>query len=123
MENDIMISGSNFVGFERKAEGEQRMHSFSTVMRKNLPGEFAVATDSEVQTAIEKATVAFQTYKQTSFADRASFLDTIAEEIMLLGDALVERAHLESGLPEARITNERGRTVGQLKLFASLLRE
>jgi NADP-dependent aldehyde dehydrogenase len=42
---------------------------------------------------------------------------------MQLGDALIERAHLESGLPQARITGERGRTVGQLKLFASLLRE
>ena len=123
MQNDIMISGSNFVGFERKAEGEQRLHSFSTVMRKNLPGEFAVATDSEVQAAIERASIAFETYKRTSFDDRAAFLDTIAEEIMLLGDALIERAHLESGLPEARIINERGRTVGQLKLFASLLRE
>src|SRR5690606_25653986 len=29
----------------------------------------------------------------------------------------------ESGLPEARLTGERGRTVGQLKLFAALLRE
>src|SRR5919112_38684 len=49
-------------------------------------------------------------------------LDAIADEIIQL-DELVERAHLESGLPEARIVNERGRTVGQLKLFASLLRE
>ena len=73
--------------------------------------------------AIEKATVAFEIYRQTSFAERAEFLEAISDEIMQLGDALIERAHLETGLPEARITGERGRTVGQLKLFASLLRE
>ncbi|MEO8172867.1 MAG: aldehyde dehydrogenase (NADP(+)), partial [Sediminibacterium sp.] len=89
----------------------------------NLPGEFSVATEEQIQEAIEKATKAFEVYRQTSFAERADFLETIAEEIMQLGDELIQRANLESGLPEARITGERGRTVGQLKLFASLLRE
>ena len=42
---------------------------------------------------------------------------------MQLGDELIERCHLETGLPQARITGERARTVGQLKLFAALLRE
>jgi NADP-dependent aldehyde dehydrogenase len=118
-----MISGYNFIGFEKKAAGEKKLFSFSTVSKNNLPGEFIVATDAEIQTAIEKATTAFEIYKQTSFAERAEFLDAIADEIMQIGDELIQRAHLESGLPEARITGERGRTVGQLKLFASLLRE
>ncbi|HET7897442.1 MAG TPA: aldehyde dehydrogenase (NADP(+)), partial [Flavisolibacter sp.] len=73
--------------------------------------------------AVSKATAAFEVYRQTTMAARAEFLDAVAEEILQLGDALIERAHLESGLPEARITGERARTVGQLKLFASLLRE
>jgi 2,5-dioxopentanoate dehydrogenase len=117
-----MISGSNFIGFEKKAGGEKKLHAFSTMQKNNLSGEFSVATEYEINEAISKATSAFGVYKQTSFEERAEFLDSIADEIMLL-DGLIERAHLESGLPEARITNERGRTVGQLKLFASLLRE
>ncbi len=117
-----MLSGHNFIGFEKKAGGEKKSHAFSTVSKNNLPGEFSVANGQEINEAISKATSAFEIYKRTSFEERAEFLDTIADEIMQL-EELVQRAHLESGLPEARITGERGRTVGQLKLFASLLRE
>jgi acyl-CoA reductase-like NAD-dependent aldehyde dehydrogenase len=35
---------------------------------------------------------------------------------------LVERAMAESGLPKARLEGERGRTVGQLRLFAEVVR-
>lgn len=117
-----MLSGHNFIGFEKKSLGAKKMYAFSTVLKNNLPGEFSVATEEEINEAISKATSAFEIYKRTSFEERAEFLDKVADEIMQL-DELVQRAHLESGLPEARITNERGRTVGQLKLFASLLRE
>src|SRR3954469_640137 len=118
-----MISGYNFIGFDKKASGEKKLAAFSTVLKNNLPGDFSVATEKEIQEAVAKATRAFEIYQRTSFAQRAEFLDTIADEIIELGDALIERAHLESGLPGARITGERGRTVGQLKLFAALLRE
>lgn len=118
-----MLSGHNFVGLDTKASGEKKLHAFSTVLKNTLPGEFAVATEEEIQSAVQKATAAFEIYRRTSFAERAEFLDTIAEEIMQLGDDLIERAHLETGLPQARITGERARTTGQLKLFAALLRE
>jgi 2,5-dioxopentanoate dehydrogenase len=117
-----MITGQNFIGFERKAAGEKKLHAFSTVLKNNLPGEFSVATSQEINEAVSKATSAFEIYKRTSFEERAEFLETIGDEIMQL-DELIERAHFESGLAEARITGERGRTIGQLNLFASLLRE
>lgn len=117
-----MLLGNNFIGFEKKSSGEKKLNAFSTILKTDLPGEFAVATEKEINDAISKATSAFEIYRKTSYEERAGFLDTIAEEIMQL-EELVERAHLETGLPEARIINERGRTVGQLKLFASLLRE
>ena len=47
----------------------------------------------------------------------------IAEEIEALGAELIERACTESGLPEGRITGERGRTVNQLRLFATVLED
>ena len=117
-----MLSGNNFIGFNKKSLGKEKLHAFSTVTKNDLPGEFSVATEAEINEAITKARSAFEIYKRKSFEERAAFLDTIADEIMQ-SDELIQRAHLESGLPEARITNERGRTVGQLKLFASLLRE
>ncbi|MGZ5255140.1 MAG: aldehyde dehydrogenase (NADP(+)), partial [Flavitalea sp.] len=62
-------------------------------------------------------------YCKTTPEERAIFLETIADEILALGDELIERTILETGLTQQRLTGERGRTVGQLKLFASLLRE
>ena len=49
-------------------------------------------------------------------------LEAIADEIDG-ADGLVARAMQESGLPEARITMERGRTTNQLRLFARVARE
>lgn len=116
-----MISGHNFVGFEKKASGQKKLQAFSTLKKEQLPGEFSISTDEETQAAIAKASSAFTIYREVSFAKRAEFLNTIADEIIALGDELIERCHLESALPVARITGERDRTVGQLRLFAGLL--
>ncbi|MEZ0611734.1 aldehyde dehydrogenase (NADP(+)) [Fibrella sp. WM1] len=88
-----------------------------------LPGFFTEATVDEVAQACEQAAVAFATYRQKSGAEKARFLDAIAAEIEALGDELLTRAQAESGLPLARLTGERGRTTGQLRLFAEYLRD
>src|SRR5690606_17854717 len=76
-----------------------------------------------IDSVVNMATAAFDIYKKVDNNKKADFLDTIADEILNLGDALLERCHLETGLPIARLQGERGRTMGQLKLFASLVRE
>src|SRR5687768_14980327 len=103
-----MLSGLNFIGFEKKALGEKKLNAFSTITQTNLPGVFSVATEEEINEAVSKAVSAFEIYRYTTFIERAEFLDTIADEIMQLGDELIQRCHFESGLPEARITGERG---------------
>lgn len=70
-----------------------------------------------------KADMAFGRYKKLHAAAKAELLRTIAKEIEQLGDELLETAHQESNLPLARLTGERGRTINQLRLFASLLEE
>ena len=65
---------------------------------------------------------AFSSYSYVSSENRALFLDEIAAEIVALGDDLIERCCLETGLPEQRIIGERGRTVNQLKMFGELIR-
>lgn len=54
---------------------------------------------------------------------KSTFLETIAEELLALDTELIEMACLETALLEARIVGERGRTIGQLRLFAMTLRE
>jgi NADP-dependent aldehyde dehydrogenase len=73
--------------------------------------------------ATAAAADAFPAYRSTTPEERASFLEAIAEEIEALGDELLETAHAESALPIARLTGERGRTCGQLRLFAQVVRQ
>jgi alpha-ketoglutaric semialdehyde dehydrogenase len=88
-----------------------------------LDPPFAEAGPAELETACAQAWAAFDTFRETSPDQRAKFLDTIASEILGLGDALIERAMAETGLPRGRIEGERGRTVGQLRLFAEVVRD
>jgi alpha-ketoglutaric semialdehyde dehydrogenase len=118
-----MLKGYNLIGLTESNEGKEYLQSFSPVTQQKLPEQFTVATSKEVNTAVDKATAAFVVYKDKTAEDKAIFLETISEEIMALGDELIQRAMLETGLSEARLTGERARTTGQLKLFAQVLRE
>lgn len=84
---------------------------------------FSVGTVDLVDEAARAAEEAFWTYGYSSREDRASFLDAIADEIDARGEEITEIGTQESGLPEARLQGERGRTVGQLRFFAQHIRE
>jgi alpha-ketoglutaric semialdehyde dehydrogenase len=79
-------------------------------------------SEAAVAAACQAAEAAFDTYRATDRETRAAFLERIGEEIMGLGPLLIETAARESGLPTARIEGERGRTVGQLRMFAGVVR-
>ncbi|MEV4732805.1 aldehyde dehydrogenase (NADP(+)) [Saccharopolyspora sp. NPDC049426] len=87
-----------------------------------LEPPFGHGDAADVDRACTAAAEAFGPYRRLPIAERATFLERIADNIEQVGDALVERAHAESGLPVARLTGERGRTTGQLRMFATLLR-
>jgi NADP-dependent aldehyde dehydrogenase len=70
--------------------------------------------DEVLQTAWE----AFHLYRKTSLKQRADFLRTIALALENSGDELIRTAMQESNLPEARLKNERGRTIFQLTSYA-----
>lgn len=76
----------------------------------------------EVAAACAAADAAFYPFRAAGSAVRARLLEDIAQEIIDLGDELVETAMRESGLPQPRLEGERGRTVGQLRLFAEVVR-
>lgn len=81
--------------------------------------EFSIGTPAHVDSAVAAAEEAFLTYGYSSRADRAAFLNKIADEIEARGEAITQVGVEETGLPEARLNGERGRTTGQLRLFAS----
>ena len=118
-----MIHGKNFIGNELSAEGLTTFQTFSPTNLQELPELFVQTTKQEMDLAVTKAVEAYQSFRKKTGKEKATFLRTIAEEFEFLGSALIERACAESGLPEGRIIGERGRTVSQLRLFASVLED
>ncbi len=84
---------------------------------------FSVGTVELVDRACRAAEAAFDAYSATSREERAAFLDAIAEEIEARAAAITLIGTQETGLPEGRLNGERGRTTGQLKLFAEHIRK
>ena len=92
--------------------------TFENMPTVGAPDTFAVGTVEDVNAACEAAEDAFWSYGNLSRAKRASFLREIADQINGRGDEITLIGTKETGLPEARLVGERGRTVGQLRLFA-----
>ncbi len=84
----------------------------------DTPDSFAKATETMVDRACEAASDAFPSYAATTRGARAAFLRAIATEIDKRGEEITRIGMRETGLPEARLEGERGRTCGQLRLFA-----
>ncbi len=120
----MQITGEMLLGARsvRGPQGAQRAFNPTTNEEIAEP-VFGMGGAAEVEAAARLAAQAFDPYRQLPLALRANFLEASAENILALGDALIERAHQESGLPIARLQGERGRTVGQLRLFAQVVRD
>jgi NADP-dependent aldehyde dehydrogenase len=69
------------------------------------------------------AQAAFLAYKNRSGKDKGHFLDTLADILESQRGEIVPLAIRESNLPEGRINGELGRTTGQIRLFANLVKE
>lgn len=119
----MILEGKQVIGNSISAEGESTFQALNPTTGEKLPTQYHKATKAELELAAQKAQAAFKIYRKKSGLEKASFLDKIAEEIENIGDDLVQIATAETGLPAGRIQGERGRTTGQLRLFAQLLRD
>ncbi len=119
----MQLTGGQLIGSHKSRQGNKTFTGYRAETGKSLEPDFTEATSDEVDQAVRLAARAAKIYSQTTPENRATFLDRIADEILSLGDALISRCMQETALPEARLTGERGRTAGQLKLFATVLRE
>lgn len=92
--------------------------TFSSAPAHGPAHSFAVGRVADVDAAVQAAEDAFWSYGYSSREVRAELLNTIADEIEARADDITEIGSQETGLPEARLQGERGRTTGQLRLFA-----
>ena len=118
-----MITGKNYIGNQQSAKGTITFKTFNPQLNVENENTFSEATADEIDKAVSLATKAFQEFSKISGVKRATFLNAIADEILNLGDELINTYCSETGLPAGRAQGERGRTIGQLRSFATLLEE
>ncbi|MFC2089824.1 aldehyde dehydrogenase (NADP(+)) [Bacteroidota bacterium] len=117
------INGKNLLGFEESATSATTFTAKDPSTNLDLEIQFHEADRNEIDRAIHKAASAFPAFQEISAMKKAGLLDAIAAEIEDLGDPLIQRCMQETALPKARLIGERGRTVNQLRLFASVVKE
>lgn len=118
----MLITGQMLIGSRDVTGSQSAIHGINPATNEALDPAFPGGTQEDVNAACKLAAQAFRVYRHTSPQERAVFLETIAQHIEALGDALIARAHQETGLPLIRLQGERARTCGQLRLFAGELR-
>ncbi|MBV8878858.1 MAG: aldehyde dehydrogenase family protein, partial [Planctomycetaceae bacterium] len=119
----MALHGKNMIGGELSAAGAQKFRALNPATGGLLDGDFVEATPAELDRALDLAARAFPVYRKIAPDQIAAFLERIGAEIVNLGSLLIERTSAETGLPAARLEGERARTVGQLKMFADLVRD
>jgi len=118
-----MITGKNYIGNQLSAKGSISYKTFNPQLNKENDIEFTEATSDEINEAVSLAKKAHKEFSTMPGERKAEFLNAIADEILALGDELIQIYCSETGLPEGRAMGERGRTVGQLRSFAQLVQE
>ncbi|MBL9206971.1 MAG: aldehyde dehydrogenase (NADP(+)) [Opitutaceae bacterium] len=119
----MSLHGLSLLAGQTGQPGGKRFRAANPATGQSIEPDFHEASLAEASAALEAAAIAFADTRVRSGADRARLLETMATEIEALGDELLQRAQAETGLPLARLTGERGRTCGQLRLFAQVVRE
>lgn len=119
----MQLHGKNFIGGILSAAGEDTFQARNPATRELLEPRFHGARADEINRAAEMAALAFHERETRSAETTAELLEHIADEIEAVGQPLLDRAEAETGLPQGRLKMERGRTTGQLRMFAELVRE
>lgn len=117
------LTGNSLIAGQWLAEqGAKSFNAYCPIDDSYLDQAYYNASESLLNHAVAEAENAFYQYAETTKEQRAKFLETIAEQILELGDELLEITHKETALPLQRLTGEVGRTVNQLNIFAHFLR-
>lgn len=120
----MQLTGEQLIGYQViRGEGRELLAINPNDQQAISTPVFNCAATALVDQACELAEQAFDPFRATDPETRAQFLEAIADGIIELGSTLTERAHIETGLPMARLEGERSRTAGQLRLFATVLRQ
>lgn len=119
----MTLTGEMLIGARSHRGQDGDVHAVNPATGETLEPGFGGGGAAEVESACALAWQAFDAFRDSGLEQRAAFLEAVAQNILGIGDDLITRAMAETGLPRARLEGERGRTVGQLRLFAQVVRE
>lgn len=117
------VTGEMLIGAQARPGTGAAFRGFDPASKAALEPEFRSSTLEDAAEACALAEAAFATYRDAPAETRAAFLEGIAASLEAVAEDLVARTRAESGLPEARVRGELGRTTGQLRLFARVVRD
>ncbi len=117
------LTGRSLLGFREGAGTGEALYAANPATGERLQPGFIPATSEEVDLAVRLAADAFNVYQRASGRERGAFLRTIAKKIESNAGDIIERAGLETALPQARLQSETARTCAQLRLFAQVAEE
>ncbi|MBE1515050.1 aldehyde dehydrogenase (NADP(+)) [Nesterenkonia halotolerans] len=117
------LTGRSIIAGESVTGAGRRVNGYNPATNEALEPEYSLIDEAQLATATSAAAEAFETFSQLDPETHAAFLEKVAENIEAAAEPLTERVMAETGLPQARVQGERGRTVNQLRLFASVIRQ
>ena len=117
------MHGQNIIGSEISRGSGKSFKGYNPRTGASTGAQFYEADAQEVERAAQLAAEAALPLQQLPAENIAAFLEAIREEILALGDELVNQADEETALGIDRLRGERDRTCNQLKLFAEIARE
>jgi NADP-dependent aldehyde dehydrogenase len=119
----IMLVGQSIVNGETRKGSGAEFAGLNPVSGARLEPVYHSATAEDVALAATLAGEAFDVYSKLPGTEKGRFLRHIADGLEAITAEVVERAHQETALPEARLKGEVARTVNQLRMFAGMIEE
>lgn len=119
----MTLHGRNLIAGEALGESGDTFRAACADTGEELDVVFHVASEEEIHRACRAAECALAEADDDNYAQVEKLLNLSADYIEELGDELIERCMKETGLPAARLQGERGRTCGQLRLFADVVKQ
>lgn len=118
-----MLQGQSIIAGESRTGAGAEFSGVNPATGDRLAPAFKSATLKNAAEAPSLAAEAFFSYSKVPAKLRAQFLRHIAIGLEGSSEELVNRAHLETGLPLTRLRGELARTANQLRMFAEIIEE
>lgn len=118
----MKLTGNLIIGANDVAATEGTMKALNPAINQLIEPEFALGDAVQVHQAATLADDAFDSYSHTTLAKRSAFLESIADNLEAVREALAARAALETGLPAVQLEGEVSRAATQFRQFAEVVR-